>query len=75
MAQRDKTRAELNYKEQLTFAHQKKQELELYNMKRTLSLLRDQQVPTKTLTVRFCGIFPLSELFILICASLNNTAL
>ena len=69
---RDKTQTELNRHEQMTFAHQKRQELELFNMKRTLNFLRDQQVFTKTFTVRLCGIFPPSQLTYLNSAMITN---
>lgn len=49
---RDKTLVELKEQEQLLFAHQKRQELELFNMKRTLNFLKEQPIPTKTLPVR-----------------------
>ncbi|KAL5111353.1 hypothetical protein TcWFU_001326 [Taenia crassiceps] len=48
---RDKTLEELKEHEQLLFAQQKRQELELFNMRRTLNLLKEQPIPTKTLPV------------------------
>ncbi|VDK33135.1 unnamed protein product [Taenia asiatica] len=48
---RDKTLIELKEHEQLLFAHQKRQELELFNMKRTLSFLKEQPIPAKALPV------------------------
>ncbi|VDM33274.1 unnamed protein product [Hydatigera taeniaeformis] len=48
---RDRTLIELKEHEQLLFAQQKRQELELFNMKRALNLLKEQSVPMKTLPV------------------------
>ncbi|KAH9286086.1 Coiled-coil domain-containing protein [Echinococcus granulosus] len=48
---RDKALVELKEHEQLLFAHQKRQELELFNMKRTLNLLKEQPIPTKALLI------------------------
>lgn len=48
---RDKARDELTRHEEVAYAHRKRRELELVNMRRTLDSCKEQLIPTRALTV------------------------
>ncbi len=51
VALRDQTKEELKRHEEVMYAHRKRRELELVNMRRTLDVCHEQAVPTKSLVV------------------------